>query len=142
MSSDHLIAYVMLLDLKIKSQNTLPWKWFINLSAKTRHFLVLECEHLRKTILNKKNLKLTRKDATAIGKHFQCFSLAGNAANMFHLKLKESLLILKLKQSFNLVRESMPLQIYVITNISVWVYQCDVITVTNCVLTVQFKYLY
>ena len=38
-----------------------------------------------------------------------CFSLVGNAANKYHLKLKESFLILKLKPSLNKAKESMPL---------------------------------
>ena len=56
--------------------------------CKERHFLALEYEHLRKTMLNKKNLKHTRKDASAIGKHFQCFSLAGNAGATPYFKIE------------------------------------------------------
>ena len=67
------------------------------------------------------NLKYTEKDATAIRKHCHnhghradtsCFSLVGNAANKYHLKLKESLLILKMKPSLNVAKESMPLYLF------------------------------
>ena len=86
-----------------------------------RHLLVREHEHLGKSILTEKNLKYTKKDATAIRKHCHnhchiagtsCFSLVGNAANKYHLKLKESLLILKVKPSPNVVKESMPLYLF------------------------------
>ena len=86
-----------------------------------RHFLVWEYEHLRKSILTEKNLKYTEKDATAIRKHCHnhchtpdasCFSLVGNAANKYHLKLKESLLILKMKPSLNVAKESIPLYLF------------------------------
>ena len=86
-----------------------------------RHFLVREYEHLGKSILTKKNLKYTEKDATAIRKHCHnhghtadtsCFSLVGNAANKYHLRLKESLLILKMKPSLNVAKESMPLHLF------------------------------
>ena len=86
-----------------------------------RHFLVRGYEHLGKSILTEKNLKYTEKDATAIRKHCHnhghtadtsCFSLAGNAANKHHLKLKESLLILKIKPSLNVAKESMLLHLF------------------------------
>ena len=85
-----------------------------------RHFFVREYEHLGKSILTEKNLKYTEKDATAIRKHCHnhchtadtsCFSLVGNAANKYHLKLKESLLILKMKASLNVANKSMPLHL-------------------------------
>ena len=85
------------------------------------HFLVREHEHLGKSILTEKNLKYNEKDATAIRKHCHnhghtadtsCFSLVGNAANKYHLKLKESLLILKMKPSLNIAKESMPLHLF------------------------------
>ena len=86
-----------------------------------RHFLVREYEHLGKSILTEKNLKYTEKDATAIRKHCynhghtadtSCFSFAGNTVNKYHLKLKESLLILKMKPLFNVAKESMPLHLF------------------------------
>ena len=86
-----------------------------------RHFLVREYEHLGKSILTEKNLKYTEKDATAIRKHCHnhchtadtsCFLLVRNAANKYHLKLKESFLILKMKPSLNVAKESMPLYLF------------------------------
>ena len=86
-----------------------------------RHFLVHEYEHLRKSILTEKTLKYTEKNATAIRNHCHnhghaadtsCFSLVGNAANKYHLKLKESLLILKMKPSLNIAKDSMPLHLF------------------------------
>ena len=41
-----------------------------------------------------------------------CFTLIGSTSNNFYLKLKEPLLILKLKQSFNVAKESMPLYLF------------------------------
>ena len=69
------------------------------------HFLVREHEHLGKSILTERDLKYNEKDATAIRKNCHnhghaadtsCFSLIGNATNKYHLKLKESHLILKM----------------------------------------------
>ena len=86
-----------------------------------RHFLVGEYEHLGKLILTEKNLKYTEKDATGIRKHYHnhghtaytsCSSLVGNAANKYHLKLKESFLMLKIKPSLNVARESMSLHLF------------------------------
>ena len=74
-----------------------------------------------KSILTEKLSKYNDKDATAIKKHCHqnnhkadssCFTLIGSASNNFHLKLKESLLILKLKLSLNMARESMPLCLF------------------------------
>ena len=85
-----------------------------------RHFIVREYEHLGKSVVTQKNLKYTEKDATSIRKHCHdhghkadtfCFSLVGNAANKCHLKLKESLLILKMEPSLYVTKESMPLHL-------------------------------
>ena len=84
------------------------------------HFVVREYERLGKSIFTEKNLKYTRKDATAIRKHFHnhsdtaatsCFSLVVNADNKYHLKLKESLLVLKLNPRLNVAKQSMPLHL-------------------------------
>ena len=40
------------------------------------------------------------------------FSLVENAANKYHLKLKESLLIFKMKLSLNVAKESIPLYLF------------------------------
>ena len=86
-----------------------------------RHILVRQYEHIGKSILTEKPLKYNEKDATAIRKHchhkdhrtdINCFSLIGSASNKFHLKLKESLLILKMKPSLNIAKESMPLMLF------------------------------
>ena len=72
-------------------------------------------------IFTAKALKYTEKDATAIQKHcyqrqrnsrLDNFQVLGNAVNNFHLQLKESLLIPKMKPSFNVVKESIPLYHY------------------------------
>ena len=73
----------------------------INIKTKS-HFLVCEYEHFGKSILTEKNLKYTKKYATAIRRncynhchtaHTSCFSLVRNTGDKYHLKLKESLLI-------------------------------------------------
>ena len=72
---------------------------------------VRQYEHLGTSIFTDKVLKYTEKDATAIQEHCyqhqhnRCldkFQVLGNAVNNFHLQLKESLLILKMKPSLNL----------------------------------------
>ena len=86
-----------------------------------RHLLVRQYEHIGKLILTEKPLKYNEKDATAIRKYchhsnhqpdINCFSSMGSASNKFHLRLKESLLILKLKPSLNIAKESMPLLLF------------------------------
>ena len=73
------------------------------------HLLVRQYRHLGKSIVTEKPSKY----ATAIRKHCHennheadssCFTLIGSASNNFHLKLKESLLILKLKPSLNVAK--------------------------------------
>ena len=90
--------------------------------SKTKlQFLVRQYEHLGRLILTEKPLKYNEKDATAVRKHCHqqnhpadsfCFSLIGNATNNYHLKLKESLVILKFKPSLNIAKESMPLYLF------------------------------
>ena len=41
-----------------------------------------------------------------------CFSLVGNTVTKYHLKLKDSPLILKLKPTLNVAKESMPLNLF------------------------------
>ena len=86
-----------------------------------RHSIVRQYEHLGKSILTEKQLKYNEKDATAIRKHCyqkdhyadsSSFNLIGSASNKLHLKLKEALLILKLKPSLNVAKESMPLYLF------------------------------
>ena len=87
---------------------------------------MLYSDHLREYVMlfglkTEKNLKYTEKDATAIRKHCQnhghtadtsCFSLVGNTTSEYHVKLKESLLILKMKPSLNVAKEPMPLHLF------------------------------
>ena len=90
--------------------------------AKTKwHLLVRQYENLGLSFLTGKALKYTEKDATAIRKHFRenkhrCsvdnFEIVGTAANDFHLKLKESLLILKMKPYLNVAQVSTPLYLF------------------------------
>ena len=86
-----------------------------------RHLLVRQYEHLGKSILTEKPSKYNDKNATAIKKHCHqsnhqadssYLTLYGSASNNFHLKLKESLLILKLKPSLNVAKELMPLYLF------------------------------
>ena len=55
-------------------------------------------------------------ESTAINKIYPAdssdFSLIGNTTNNYHLKLKESLIILNLKQSLNITKDSMPLHLF------------------------------
>ena len=73
------------------------------------------------SVLTEKPWKYTEKDATAIRKHchenkYRCsvdnFEIVGTAVSDFHLKLKESLLILKMNPGLNIVQESMPLYLF------------------------------
>ena len=41
-----------------------------------------------------------------------CFTLIGSTSNNFYLKLREPLLILKLKPSLNVAKESIPLYLF------------------------------
>ena len=67
------------------------------------------------------------------------FSLVGNTANKHHLKLKESLPILKLKPLLNGAKRSMPLYLFGEAHDLVWEYQSNVTVVTNCVLQVNWN---
>ena len=66
----------------------------------------------------KKPSKYNDKDATAIKKHNNhqadsfCFTLIVSASNNFRLKLKKYLVILKLKPSFNVAKEPIPLHLF------------------------------
>ena len=75
-------------------------------------------EHLGLLVLTEQVLKYTEKDATAIRKHchenkHRCnvdnVEIVGTVVNDFHLKLKGSLLILKVKPCLNIAEEPMPL---------------------------------
>ena len=86
-----------------------------------RHYLVRQFEHLGLSVFTNKALRYSDKDATAIRKHchhqnhVNCtdnFKIMGNSVNNYFLQLKESLLILKLKPSLNVAKESMSLHLF------------------------------
>ena len=86
-----------------------------------RHLIVHQYKHLTKSIATDKPLRYSDKDDTAIRKHCHSlndlasidnFSILGNAMNNHLLSLKESLLILKLKPSLNVAKESIPLYLF------------------------------
>ena len=86
-----------------------------------QYLLARQYEHLGLSVVTEKVLKYTEKDATAIRKHvhedkLRCsvdnFEIVGTAVNDFHLKLKESLLILKMKPCLNIAQESMALCLF------------------------------
>ena len=86
-----------------------------------RQLLLCQHEHLGRSILTKKPIKYNENNATVVRKYFHqqnhppdsfCFSLIGNATNNYHLKLKESLVILKFKPSLNIAKEFMPLYLF------------------------------
>ena len=86
-----------------------------------RHLLVHQYEHLGSSVLTKKTLNYIEKGATAIWQHchqneYRCsvdnFEIVGTAVNDFHLKLKESLFILKMKPCLNIAQESMPVYLF------------------------------
>ena len=86
-----------------------------------RHFKVRSYEHLGLSIFTDKPYKYTKENATSVRKHiadFQHaphmdeFSVIGSASNDYHLKIKESLLINKLKPSLNSQGDSIPLLLF------------------------------
>ena len=122
-------------------------KWFINLSATSAMMSTLSkrsvifCSWIWTSWeINtyRKEFKIYRERCYCYHSHghttdTSCFSLVGNAANKYHLKLKESLLILKMKPSLNVAKESMPLYLFEMTHNSVWKYQFNLTMVTNCI---------
>ena len=86
-----------------------------------RHLLVRHYDHLVLSVWTEKALKYT-EDATEIRKNchenkHHCgvdnFEIVRTAVNDIHLKLKESLLILKMKSCLNIAQESMPLYLLI-----------------------------
>ena len=86
-----------------------------------KHYLVRQSEHLRLSVSTNKALRYSDKDATAIRKHchhqnhVNCtddFKIVGNSVNNYFLQLKESLLILKLRPTLNVAKESMLLYLF------------------------------
>ena len=86
-----------------------------------RHYLVRQFEHLGLSVFTNKALRYSDKDVTAIRKHchhqnhVNCtdnFKIMGNSVNNYFLQLKESLLILKLRPTLNVAKESMLLYLF------------------------------
>ena len=86
-----------------------------------RHFLVRQLEHLGLSAFTNKALRCIDTDAIAISKHCRHqnhvnrtdnFEIMGNSVNSYFLQLKELLLILKLKPSLNVSKESLPLYLF------------------------------
>ena len=86
-----------------------------------KHYLVRQSEHLGLSVFTNKVLRYSDKDATAIRKHchhqnhVNCtdnFKIMGNSVNNYFLQLKESLLILKLRPTLNVAKESMLLYLF------------------------------
>ena len=86
-----------------------------------RHYIVRMNEHLGISVFSGKSLKYNPDYATAIGKHIKdndhicntdCFKIVGTATNDFHLRVKESLLIVKEKPTLNVTKESLPLYLF------------------------------
>ena len=73
-----------------------------------RHLLVREYEHSGFIRFYGKGIKVHRKRCYSNQKTLK----AGTTVNYFHLKLKESLLILKMKPRLNIAQESMPLCLF------------------------------
>ena len=85
------------------------------------NLLVRQYEHWGTSIFTNKALKYAEKDATAIRKHcyqhqhdsrLDNFQVLGNSVNNFHLQLKESFLILRMKPSLKVAEESVPLYLF------------------------------
>ena len=90
----------------------------VYISKRLRRLLVRQHEHLGRSILTEKPLQYNEKESAAFRKHCHqennpadsfCFSLIGNN---YHQKLKESLVILKLKPPLNITKTSMPLHLF------------------------------
>ena len=92
--------------------------------GKTKRSLLFgQYEHLRLSVFTRKALKYLKKDAAGIRKHchqmkkkisVDNFEIVGTVLNNFHVMLKESLLILKVKPCLNIGQESMPLYLFLI----------------------------
>ena len=116
------------LDLKNSNPNVSIRKYCINISAAfaimsslAKPNAICQYEHLGKSMARGKPLRYRNKDATAIRKHCHSlghlgsidnFSILGNAMNNYHLSLKETLMIFKLKPSLNASKESIPLYLF------------------------------
>ena len=89
--------------------------------GKTKRHLIVRQYEQGKSIATDKPLRYSDKDATVIRKHchrldhlasIDNFFILGNTMNNYHLSLKGSLLIFKLKPSLHLAKESVPLHLF------------------------------
>ena len=85
------------------------------------YLIVRHYEHLGKSIAKDKQIRYSDKYSTAIKNHCRILdhlasidnvSKLGKAMNNFHLSLKQSLLIGKLKPWLNVTKESIPLYFF------------------------------
>ena len=85
------------------------------------NFIVRSNEHLGISVLTGNNLSYNENKATAVRKHIHdcnhasCiddFQIIGRARNIYFLKIKESIVIIMLKPTLNIAKESMPLQLF------------------------------
>ena len=88
-----------------------------------RHFIVRAYEHLGISLRTNNSFTYNKNNATEVRRHIHdCghdssidnFSIIGRASNDFHLRIKESLLIKKLKPSLNVTLDTMPLKLLII----------------------------
>ena len=86
-----------------------------------RHSQVRFSEHLGISVLTNKPYTFNQKTCTSVGLHnqnckhdnnFDSFRIIGTAKNDFHLKIKESLNILKEKPVLNKTVQSFPLHLF------------------------------
>ena len=86
-----------------------------------RHFIVREHEHLGISILTNNNYSYNENTATAVRKHIHnCnhvssaddFQIIGSARNNYHLTIKESIVIVMLKPTLNIAKDTMPLHLF------------------------------
>ena len=87
-----------------------------------RHLKVRACEHLALSYRTEKHTSPNTTIATNVTHHchgdqkhqndYSAFKVLSQAPNNFHLKLKESLLILKYNPDLNIASESIPLYLF------------------------------
>ena len=86
-----------------------------------RHFIARGYEHLGVSVSTNNKLKFNKNNATAVRAHIhdldhasslEDIKIIGSASNDFHLKIKESLLILEFKPTLNTQGDSIPLLLF------------------------------
>ena len=94
----------------------------VNYIGKTkRHYQVRTSEHLGISKLTNEPLKYNKKTTTAVRDHIHfckhkntadCFKIIGSAKNDYHLKIKESLNIIRENPQLNKTVKSFPLHLF------------------------------